>query len=190
MPFLCSASPVRPHCDPACRHKIICQALSARFVSHFCPRNINICQIAQHRRDLQGGESPERCQRKLVWRNRRYFLIFLNLMWRNSLCPFVRLVIYDVHIFANFILYLTLQSRLSVTSRPESCQELTIVVVDFATGSKRILVSIVEYCTPDNFRINMARSCSHYLVALSGQLAFSESSAWSRSFRTTLVRIA
>ena len=26
-----SASPVRPHCDPACRHRIICQALSARF---------------------------------------------------------------------------------------------------------------------------------------------------------------
>jgi len=28
--FYHSASPVRPHCDPACRHKIICQALSAR----------------------------------------------------------------------------------------------------------------------------------------------------------------
>ena len=33
-----------------------------------------LCQIAQHRRDLQGGEGSKRCQWQLVWLNEQYIL--------------------------------------------------------------------------------------------------------------------
>ena len=76
--LLPSASPVRPHCDLACRHKIICQVVSARSLNISPESQIVIVpQVSQHWRDLQRCEGATRRQGQLVWFHQWHLYLFV-----------------------------------------------------------------------------------------------------------------